>query len=116
MAYFHGPWYVTPRETAHATSHMFYKQETFLSTISDTNPLLSVVGKCSVMEPKDYTHTRPTQYNEPDVYICESIYDESKRLIKGNPNGMKPYEHSNTVQNDEMYLFKNPISLQKVSN
>ena len=93
---------------------MFYKQETFLSTISDTNPLLSVVGKCSVLDPNQYIHSRATQYNEPDVYICESIYDESKRQIKANPTGRKQYEYSTSVQTDEIYLFKNPISVQKV--
>ena len=24
---------------------------------------------------------RPTQYNESEVYVCESLFDEGKRLI-----------------------------------
>ena len=116
MAYFNGPWFVTPKETTHPTSTMFYQQEVLLSTISDSNPLLSVVGKCSVLELRDYITSRPTQYSEADVYLCEAVYDESKRLINKAmmATGMKQYEHSATVQADEVYFFKNPITPQKV--
>ena len=55
VAFFHGPWYVTPSEIAHAPNRLFYKQEVFLSSIEDTNPLLSVVGKCCVLDYSDYT-------------------------------------------------------------
>lgn len=93
----------------------FYKQEACLSTISDANPLLSVVGKCIVLDPNDYATRRPTQYAEADVYVCESIYDESKRMVQGPVQcGLKQYEHSRDVQKDEIYSFKNPVSLQKV--
>ena len=33
MAYFHGPWFVTPKETPHPASQMFYPREAFISTI-----------------------------------------------------------------------------------
>lgn len=56
VAYFHGPWYVTPTEIASQTpSRVFYRQEVFLSSIEDTNPLMSVVGKCAVLDFNDYT-------------------------------------------------------------
>lgn len=117
MAYFHGPWFVTPRETPLiGTGLQFYKQEAFLSTISDSNPLLSVVGKCAVLEMKDYLRSRPTQYNEADVYLCESVYDEGKRAIRGAlDGGLKQYVLSAESTADEVYFFKTPISAQKVS-
>jgi protein polybromo-1 len=116
MAYFHGPWFVTPRETPLSGQLPFYRQEALLSTISDSNPLLSVVGKCSVLEVKDYTVSRPTQYREPDCFVCESIYDESKRAVRGplEATGLKQYEMGAAVQTDEIYFFKNPIVIQKV--
>ncbi len=94
MAYFHGPWFVTPKELPTPTDltapgPQFYRQECFLSTISDSNPLLSVVGKCAVMELGDYVTQRPTQYSESDVYVCEAVYDESKRVIKVSCSGQK---------------------------
>ena len=33
MAYFHGPWFVTPKETPHPPNQMFYLREAFISTI-----------------------------------------------------------------------------------
>ena len=116
MAYFHGPWYVTPREIHPQPDHLkFHKQEAFLSTISDSNPLLSVVGKCKVLDTREYQTLRPTQFVEGDIYLCESVYDESKRIVTGNlPNGLKVYEHSSLVQSEEVYYFKSPISIQKV--
>ena len=58
---------------------------------------------------------RSTQYSEPDVYLCESVYDEvNKRVVKGVPDGLKVYQHSKNVQTDEVYFFKNPIVPQKV--
>ncbi len=116
MAYFYGPWFVTPKETPLFGQIPFYKQEALLSTISDSNPLLSVVGKCTVLETKDYTSSRPTQYREPDCYVCDSVYDESKRAVRGAlpESGLKQYELGPSTLADEIYFFKTAINVQKV--
>lgn len=117
MAYFNGPWFVRPAEMPPQIDNRFYPQESFLSTISDTNPLLSIVGKCSVLELNDYRKSRPTQYSEADVFVCEAVYDESKRMVKGQlPEGLKQFEHSENVVTEEIYFVKNPVTIQKVSN
>merc|ERR1719350_2280228 len=90
MAYFHGPWFVTPQEIPPQMGRSFYKMEAFLSSIADSNPLLSVVGKCCVLGVSDYTTRRPTQYNETEVFVCESMFDE-------------------------VYLFRRTITLEKES-
>merc|ERR1719150_1053027 len=115
MAYFHGPWFVTPKETPHPANQMFYTREAFISTIQDTNPLLSIVGRCCVLEVSDFKTMRPTHYDETDVYICESVYDESRRQIGPlPPTGLKTYEHSSLdVLADEVYYFKSPINVRK---
>jgi len=115
MAYFHGPWFVTPKETPHPASQMFYPREAFISTIQDTNPLLSVVGGCCILEMDDYVKSRPTQYNEEDVIICENVYDESRRLIRSlPPTGLKRYEYNSTqIVADEVYYFKRSFKPQK---
>merc|ERR1712241_498151 len=115
MAYFHGPWFVTPKETPHLASQLFYPREAFISTIQDTNPLLSVVGGCCILEMDDYIKSRPTQYNEEDVYVCENVYDESRRVIRGlPPTGLKRYEYNSTqIVADEVYYFKRTFKPQK---
>jgi protein polybromo-1 len=118
MAYFHGPWFVTPKETPHPPNQMFYSREAFISTIQDTNPLLSVVGRCCILEMEDYVKSRPTQYREDDVHVCENVYDESRRVIRNlPPTGLKRYDYNSTVVvGDEVYYFKKAIKPQKESS
>uniref|UniRef100_L7M5U2 Protein polybromo-1 n=1 Tax=Rhipicephalus pulchellus TaxID=72859 RepID=L7M5U2_RHIPC len=111
--FFHGPWFVLPSEIQHQPSRVFYRQEVFLSSIEDTNPLLSIIGRCSVLDCKDYTTCRLTEINETDVYICESRYLEAERQIRKLPKGLKKFSHSEAVTPDEVYYFKNPITPQK---
>merc|ERR1712223_591296 len=116
MAYFHGPWFVTPQEIPPQMGRSFYKMEAFLSSIADSNPLLSVVGKCCVLGVSDYTTRRPTQYNETEVFVCESMFDEGKRLILPLVGGtMKKYQLGPAALMDEVYLFRRTITLEKES-
>ena len=115
MAYFHGPWFVTPAEIPAQLGRSYYKAEAFLSSISDSNPLLSVVGKCAVLDMAEYCGLRPTQYQEPDVYCCESLFDEGKRMILPLPGTLKKYQRSPRALTDEVYLFKRSISPEKES-
>ena len=60
---------------------------------------------------------RPTVFNEADIYICESVYDETKRIVRELPReGIKKYNHSNAVTQDEIYFFRRIISPPKVDN
>ena len=52
--WFHGPWFVHPDEVDHLPTRMFYYNEVFLSSIHDTNPMRSVIGRCAVLSPKEY--------------------------------------------------------------
>ncbi len=80
MAYFHGPWFVTPREVAPQDPPVsFLPQECCLSSIQDSNPLLSVVGKCCVLEPDDYRVSRKTRLkfeiqNTPSNWLLSLLF------------------------------------------
>merc|ERR1719350_147377 len=113
MAYFHEPWFVTPVEIPSQVGRTFFKAEAFLSSISDSNPLLSVVGKCSVLDMTDYCSLRSTLHVENDVYCCESLFDEGKRLIMPLNGSLKKYQLSAQVQKDEVYMFKRTITPEK---
>ncbi|KAG1687281.1 Protein polybromo-1 [Nymphon striatum] len=115
-AYFHGPWFVTPQEVQHPPTRLFYKQEVFLSSIEDTNPLLSIVGKCSVLDLKDYTSRRLTEVPENDVFVCESRYMEAERQIRKLPKGLKKPPLSSKVTDDEVYFFRKHIQPPRESS
>ncbi|XP_046358124.1 protein polybromo-1-like isoform X2 [Haliotis rufescens] len=111
--FFSGPWFVSPTEIEHSPTRLFYKREVFLSSIEDTNPLRSIIGKCSVLHYKEYCSSRPTEYSEQDVFICESKYHEGEKSIKKLGKGLKKYSLSPKVTDDEIYFFRKAISPQK---
>ncbi|OAD52774.1 Protein polybromo-1 [Eufriesea mexicana] len=106
--YFKGPWLLIPAEVPHTPTKLFYKQELFLSTVDGTHPIVAIVGKCAVLDYGEYIC-------KDDVYICESLYDESKSLMKKlGQEGLKKFNHSSTVTEDEIYFFRRPINPAKV--
>ncbi|XP_076249117.1 protein polybromo isoform X1 [Calliopsis andreniformis] len=113
--YFKGPWLLMPAEVPHTPTKLFYKQELFLSTVDGTHPIVAIVGKCSVLDYGEYICSRPTEIPEDDIYICESLYDESKNLMKKlGQEGLKKFSHSTAVTEDEIYFFRRPINPAKV--
>lgn len=63
-----------------------------------------------------YIIGRPAEIAEDDVYLCESIYDESTKQIKELPkDGLKKYTHSPAVNQDEFYFFRRLIHPVKVT-
>ncbi|XP_053202089.1 protein polybromo-1-like isoform X2 [Panonychus citri] len=113
-AFFHGPWFVQPRELHSATSRMFYPQEVFLSSIGDTNPLLSICDKCSVLEVKDYITRRPTEISEQDIYVCELKYHEhEKKFIKLPINLKRTTPFKPGVAEDEQFIFRKPLAISR---
>ncbi|KAK9745833.1 BAH domain [Popillia japonica] len=115
--YFRGPWFVTPPEVPLMPNRTFYKNELFLSTLEDTNPLVGIMGKCSVLDYNEYISSRITEISEQDVYICNSMYDEINRQVRKLPlEGLKKFSHSNAVTDDEVYYFPKLINPPKVGS
>ena len=53
--WFRGPWFLRVEEVQHLPSRMFYERELFMSNIQDSNPMRSIIRKCGVLYPSDYT-------------------------------------------------------------
>ncbi|CAH1167174.1 unnamed protein product [Phyllotreta striolata] len=114
--YFRGPWFISPSEVPHNPNRMFYKNEIFLSSLEDVSPIVSIIGRCHVLELNDWVIYRPTEIPECDVFICTSAYDEINRQLKRLPaGGLKKYTHSPLVTEDEIYFFKRALIPPKVS-
>ncbi|CAG9794762.1 unnamed protein product [Diatraea saccharalis] len=107
--YFRGPFLIFPSEVANIINKPFYKQEVLLTTMHDTSPLVGIVGKCSVLDYDDYLKSRPTEIAEGDVYLCESVYDESNRVARKLKMGLRKFEHTKDVTVDEIYYFPKPL-------
>ncbi|KAK6643901.1 hypothetical protein RUM43_000166 [Polyplax serrata] len=111
-----GPWFLRPQEIFYIPGRTFYKQEMFLGCLEDVHPVQNVVGRCCVMEHAEYISCRPTEIEEKDVYICQSIYNEQRRQLTKMVNGLKRYTHSDTVTQDEIYFFRRLINPLKVTS
>ncbi|XP_039291348.1 protein polybromo-1 isoform X3 [Nilaparvata lugens] len=115
LAFIRGPWMLLPKDLRNCAMRIFYKQEIFLSTVEDTIPVDTVVGKCAVLEHSEYISCRPTEIPEADVYLCESKFDEAKQLFRELPrDGLKKYTHSSAVTQDEIYFFRRLLNPPRV--
>lgn len=115
--FFHGPWFVQQAELPPNTVGSFYPQEVFLSSIEDTNPLLSICERCCVLDVHDYTLHRPTEFYEKDVYVCDIRYLEHEKKFESlSLQGLRKFKYQNPgVVKDEIYIFPRKLFLQKDS-
>lgn len=88
-----------------------------MSSVHDVTPIIAIVGRCGVLEYDDYTTLRPTEIQESDVFITESVFDELKKCIKkmDSTNCIKKFTYSEGVTTDEILHFKQIIKPLKVS-
>lgn len=100
--FFHGPYFMVPGDIEHSPTRLFYCKEVFLSSQEQTNPVLSITGRCSVLSYKEFTACRITEIAEEHVYICESKYIEPEKIIK---KCSKPLRVSFSVQIQSKWLF-----------
>lgn len=61
--YFRGPWFICPSEVPNLTNKLYYKNELLQSTEEDINPIVSIIGKCAVLDYNDYVSRK--HFNEP---------------------------------------------------
>lgn len=71
-----------PHETYHVTTRRFLEQEVFKTDSYQSVPLDQVIGKCCVMNVKDYFKMKPEGYSDKDVFVCESRYSLKSRSFK----------------------------------
>ncbi|KAK3750182.1 hypothetical protein QZH41_015411 [Actinostola sp. cb2023] len=109
----HGPWFIGPGETQHLPTKMFHEQEVYLSSLEETLPINSIVGKCMVLSIRDYTRCRPTEIAEKDIYLNEARYDEEEGQFR-KLKGLKRYSLSLNCYEEEFYYFEDSISPLKV--
>ena len=114
--WFHGPWFVYPEEISHTPTRLFLERELFMSNIHDTNPMRSIIGRCSVLPLPDYSRKRLSEFSESDVFVVESRYLEAEGEIRKivKTAALRPPQLSRDVQEDEVFVFHSEIHPRKV--
>ena len=77
-----GFWCYKPRETYHLATRLFFPNEVFLTVFKNTVTVERLRGKCCVMFVDDYLKSKPVDFGEEDVYVCESRYLGKKQHFK----------------------------------
>ncbi|KAH8861044.1 Protein polybromo-1 [Schistosoma japonicum] len=66
------------------------------------------------MRPCDYSQARPTEISEQDVYMCDSKYFETEKVIRKLKKGLKKFQFtSENIHDDEFYFFSQQIMPRK---
>ena len=87
-----------------------------MSSIHDTNPMRSIIGRCSVLSLPDYSRKRFTEFSEVDVFVVESRYLEAEGEVRkiAKMTVLRPPQLSREVQEDEVFVFHAEIQPRKV--
>ncbi|XP_047146441.1 protein polybromo-1 isoform X1 [Hydra vulgaris] len=108
--YFQGNWYLTPEDTKHVPTQLFYEKECFESTVECVEMLSQVAGKCAILNLRDYQFLRPTEIDEKHVYICSAIYIEEEMKFRRRTKGFKRAILPANVRDDELWYFDESIN------
>jgi hypothetical protein len=76
-----GHHYLRPHETFHEPSRRFYPNEIHRVPYFETIPLRLLVGRCWVLDAKNYFHGRPVGCVEEHCYVCEFRVDKKARAF-----------------------------------
>lgn len=70
--WFHGPWFISPADTQHLPTRMFYEKEVFLSSLEETIPVGNIAGKCCVLPFREYVRCESFDilFNDAAGMIC----------------------------------------------
>lgn len=108
--YVQGNLYVTPEDTKHYPTRFFYKQECFESNVEEVSSMSNVVGKCAILNLRDYQYSRPTEILEKDVYLCSAHYNEDELKFRRNVKGFKRQTLPSHIRDDEYWYFDQPVN------
>ncbi|XP_048738876.1 LOW QUALITY PROTEIN: protein polybromo-1-like [Ostrea edulis] len=112
-AYFTGTAFVRPADIPHSPTRLFYRHELFLSSQETVHPISQISGRCCVLHLKEYCISRVTEISEEDTFLCESKIQEMDKTVKRLGKGLKKYNLSGLVTDDEVFFYKKPITPQK---
>lgn len=83
-----GPWFYRPEQTVHKAGRKFMEKEVLRSDKNTPVNINQIKGLCYVMYVKNFMKSKPLDFDENDVFVCECKYNsrrQSFKKIKGWP-------------------------------
>ena len=83
----------------------------FKSDFNENVPFSKIMGKCFVMNVKDYFKMKPEGFEEKDIYNCESRYSTRLRSIKKIKVGLEVIFYWNWKANKFITIMSPMLSV-----
>ncbi|KAI0983007.1 hypothetical protein GJ496_005746 [Pomphorhynchus laevis] len=112
-----GPYYVPTVYVPHEPTRLFYRNEILrYDTESITVNFNDVIDKCAILDMKKYSHSRPTEIIESNVFICDFKYFPEDKTIRRLRRTLKRPRVGLKVTEDEILYLKKEICPPKVAS
>ena len=82
----YGNQFFRPIETFHVHTRKFLENEVFRSNEYKDLAFNDIVGRCFVMNVKDYFSKKPEGFEDKDIFVCESRYSAKSRSVDFSEN------------------------------
>uniref|UniRef100_A0AC34FD39 Protein polybromo-1 n=1 Tax=Panagrolaimus sp. ES5 TaxID=591445 RepID=A0AC34FD39_9BILA len=107
-----GIWCYKPRETFHLATRLFFPNEVFLTPFKDSVTVERLRGKCCVMFAEDYLKSKPIEFDENHIYVCESKYLGRKQHFKK----LQTWPYPEEVEKLKIEKRSEPLKVVKVKS
>ncbi|XP_028398159.1 LOW QUALITY PROTEIN: protein polybromo-1-like [Dendronephthya gigantea] len=90
MKWIRGTWFYRPEQTLCDGSRKFIEKEVVRSDRKSAIKVNQIKGRCYVMHIKNYIRSKPHDFEDDDIYVCECSYNvgrKSFKKIKSWPGG-----------------------------
>ncbi|CAG8594413.1 12375_t:CDS:10 [Cetraspora pellucida] len=109
-------WYYHPEQTKHQVSKKFFENEVFKTNTFHDHSMQDVLGKCFVLQVKDYVKGRPKGSENKSVYVCESRYNEGSKVFNRIKNWHHVMPKGFDFKKIELDKYESPITLRKTES
>ncbi|RIB06835.1 hypothetical protein C2G38_2007116 [Gigaspora rosea] len=109
-------WYYHPEQTKHQVSKKFFQNEVFKTNTFHDHLMQDVLGKCFVLQVKDYVKGRPKGSEDKSVYVCESRYNEGSKVFNRIKNWHHVMPKGFDFKKIELDKYEAPITLRKTES
>uniref|UniRef100_A0A914YR62 Protein polybromo-1 n=1 Tax=Panagrolaimus superbus TaxID=310955 RepID=A0A914YR62_9BILA len=107
-----GIWCYKPCETYHLATRLFFPNEVFLTPFKDSVTVERLRGKCCVMFAEDYLKSNPIEFDDDNVYVCESKYLGRKQHFKK----LQTWPYPEEIEKLKVEKRSEPLKVVKVKS
>ena len=109
----YGNQFFRPIETFHVNTRKFLENEVFRSNEYKDLAFKDIVGRCFVMNVKDYFTRKPEGFEDKHIFVCESRYSVKSRSFKKMKLFWNVPDHINLINRDQVLEPKRVMSVFK---